>query len=432
MNLHVVRSRALTGEVGVPGDKSITHRALLLGALSSSNVYIRNYLDSADCLATLGCLRALGVQIARRQAEVVVHGRGMHGWREPADVLDCIRSGTTMRLLSGLLAGQPFMSVLSGRAQLRARPMSRIIMPLQQMGAHISGRAANRLPPLCIQGSKLSGIHYRSPIASAQVSSSILLAGLYAEGITTIIEPERSRDHTVRMLRARGVPVAVEGASQSLVGPVASLDALDVCIPGDISSAAFFLVAGLLVPGSSLGLKSVGVNPTRTGLLDALQGMGVQIVLQNERDEGGEPVADILVHHQDLHGVTVGGSMIPRMIDEIPILALAATQAEGETIIRDVGELRVKETDRIATIVGVLRAMGARIEASEDSLIIQGPTPLHGAFINSEGDHRIAMMAAVAGLIAAGDTFVSHLERIQDSFPGFVPKLVALAPGAVQ
>lgn len=430
-NLHVVRSGALAGTLEVPADKSITHRALLLGALGTGESYIRNYLDSADCLATLGCLRALGVRIDRRQDELVVHGSGLHGWREPPDVLDCARSGTTMRLLAGLLAGQPFLSILSGRSQLRARPMERIILPLQQMGAHIHGRNRSRFPPLCIEGSRLSGIDYFSPVASAQVTSCILLAGLYADGTTSVTEPQRSRDHTARMLRARGVPVILEGTTSSLKGPVSALESLDVRIPGDISSAAFFLVAGLLVPGSSLLLRSVGVNPTRTGLLDALRAMGAQFELENEHDEGGEPVADIRVTHQHLHGVTVGGAMIPRMIDEIPVLALAATQAEGETVIRDAGELRVKETDRIATIVNALRALGAQIESSDDMLIIHGPTPLRGAFVNSEGDHRIAMMAAVAGLIAEGDTIVSHLERIQDSFPGFASKLAALAPGAV-
>ena len=432
MNLRVKRAASLQGEIDLPGDKSITHRALLLGSLGSGTVRIRNNLDGADCRATVGCIRALGVEVNRRQNELLIHGRGLHGWLEPTDVLDCIRSGTTMRLLAGLLAGQSFMSILNGRTQLRARPMDRVSSPLRLMGAHISGRSGDRLPPLCISGASLHGIEYQSPVASAQVSSCVLLAGLYAEGTTTVIEPARSRDHTARMLRARGVAVSGDGNCQSLQGPVMQLAGIDVNVPGDISSAAYFLVASLIVPGSALLLRSVGINPSRTGILDVLSAMGAVIEIGNEHDESGEPVADLYVQQQELGATTISGALIPRLIDEIPILALAATQARGVTTIRDASELRVKETDRIATIVAALRAMGAHIEPSNDGLVVEGPTALHGALVESAGDHRIAMMAVIAGLIASGETIITDIERVQDSFPGFVQKLAGIAPGAIQ
>lgn len=432
MNLQVKRAGSLQGEIEIPGDKSITHRALLLGSLGSGTVHVRNYLDGADCRATVGCIRSLGVAVNRRQNELLVHGRGLHGWREPSDLLDCIRSGTTMRLLSGLLAGQPFMSILNGRTQLRARPMDRVIAPLRLMGARISARAGDRLPPLCISGTPLHGIEYRSPVASAQVSSCVLLAGLFAEGTTSVIEPARSRDHTARMLRARGVAVSVEGNSQSLQGPAIELAGIDVNVPGDISSAAYLIVASLLVPGSALLLKSVGINPSRTGILDVLSAMGATIDIVNERDEGGEPVADLFVRQQELAATTISGPLIPRLIDEIPILALAATQANGVTTIRDASELRVKETDRIATIVAALRALGATIEPRSDGLVVEGPTELRGALVESAGDHRIAMMAVIGGLIASGETVVTDIERVQDSFPGFEHMLAGVAPGAIQ
>jgi 3-phosphoshikimate 1-carboxyvinyltransferase len=431
MNLRVKRALTLQGEIGLPGDKSITHRALLLGSLGPGISHISNYLDGSDCRATVGCVRSLGVEVNRRQNELLVRGHGMNGWCEPTDVLDCIRSGTTMRLLSGLLAGHPFMSILNGRTQLRSRPMDRVITPLRLMGAHISGRSGDRLPPLCINGSSLHGIEYQSPVASAQVSSCVLLAGMFAEGTTTVIEPARSRDHTARMLRARGVDVSSYGNSQSLYGPVAELAAIDVNVPGDISSAAYFLVAGLMVPGSKLFLRSVGINPSRTGILDVLDSMGAKVEIGNEHDEGGEPVADLVVSQQELGATVISGALIPRLIDEIPILALAATQARGTTTIRDASELRVKETDRIATIVSALRSLGAHIEPLNDGLVVEGPTELHGALVESAGDHRIAMMAVIAGLIASGETTVTDIECVQDSFPGFEARLASLAPGAI-
>ncbi len=430
----------LRGEIGVPGDKSITHRALLLSALAEGTSRITGYLDGGDCRATIGCLRALGVEIDSSEpdalchvpAALLVHGVGLRGLQEPEDTLDCVRSGTSMRLLAGLLAGQSFYSVLSGRAQLRRRPMDRITTPLRRMGAQIWGRASGRFPPLSIHGSKLQGIDYALPVASAQVKSCILLAGLYAEGGTTVVEPGPSRDHTERMLRARGIAVESQGLRHHLEGPADQLIPLDVTVPGDFSSAAYFLVGALVCPDSSVLLRGVGVNPTRTGLLDVLAEMGATIEQVNPRQEGGEPVADLLVRTQTLSGIEISGETVPRMIDEFPILALAATQARGTTRIRDAAELRVKETDRIATIVESLRMLGARIEARPDGFDIEGPTPLRGAPVDSRGDHRLAMTLSIARLIARGDVSIRGAEATGDSFPGFAASLESLQKGAGQ
>ena len=437
MNLRIQGVPRLSGEITVPGDKSITHRVLLLSALAKGPSHISNYLDGGDCCATMGCLQALGVGIDHTgPAELVVHGSGMHGWQEPVEPLDCIRSGTTMRLIAGLLAGQPFYSVLDASAQLRRRPMDRIAIPLRRMGARIWGRRAGRLPPLSISGTELQGIEYVLPVASAQVKSCILLAGLYAKGTTTVSEPAPSRDHTERMLRARGIAVHSKAVRElplehTLEGPVAELTALDVSVPGDFSSAAYFLVGALLLSQSEILVHRVGVNPTRTGLLDVLREMGAEIVLLNWREEGGEPVADLLVRTRELGAVKVGGNLVPRMIDEFPILALAATQAQGITRVRDAAELRVKETDRIAAIVEALRVLGARIEARPDGFDIEGPTPLRGAPVDSHGDHRLAMTLAIAGLIAQGETLITGAECIADSFPGFEERIDALTKGAL-
>ncbi|NLG50973.1 MAG: 3-phosphoshikimate 1-carboxyvinyltransferase [Chloroflexi bacterium] len=432
MNLRVRPVSGLRGAIDLPGDKSITHRALLLGSLSAGASRIRGYLDSGDCRATMGCLRALGVPVEQEAEDTLtVRGAGLRGWREPENVLNCVRSGTTMRLMAGLLAGQPFYSVLGGEAQLLRRPMDRVAQPLRLMGAQITGRQSGKLPPLTLVGAPLHGIEYTLPVASAQVKSCLLLAGLYAEGMTTLIEPGPSRDHTERMLRARGVELSSQGLCHAVRGPANDLTPLDLTVPGDFSSAAYFLVGALLVEGSEVRLRHVGVNPTRTGLLDALRAMGAEITLLDEREEGGEPVADLLVRSQGLRATTVAGDLVPRMIDEFPILALAATQAEGVTRVRDAAELRVKETDRIATIVEALRALGARIEPRPDGFDVEGPTPLVGAAVDSFGDHRLAMTLAVAGLIARGETTVLRAEWIADSFPGFEPRLQALAPGAL-
>lgn len=330
-----------------------------------------------------------------------------------------------MRLLSGILAGQPFYSVLTGNASLRSRPMGRIVQPLRRMGATILGRNNDRLPPLSIRGGRLRGIDYALPVASAQVKSAILLAGLYAENPTTVHEPSRARDHTERMLRAQGARLKVQGNSITLA-PDGGFRAIDIAIPGDISSAAFLIAAACLVPRSEIVIEGVGVNPTRTGFLEALRTMGADIVVENRQERGGEPVADIVVRKSELRGGEVGGDLVPRMVDEFPILAVAATQAEGETVVRDAAELRAKETDRIATTVAELMKLGSCIEERPDGFVVEGPTSLRGTHVNSHGDHRLAMSLIVAGLLAEGETIVEGTECIEDSFPGFEGILTAL------
>jgi 3-phosphoshikimate 1-carboxyvinyltransferase len=417
--LIVRRSGGLKGCVNVPGDKSISHRALILGGIADGASRVENFLPSADCVATMCVMRALGVEIEEQTpTALVVHGRGLRGLQEADDVLDCSRSGTTMRLLAGLLAGQTFMSVLSGDVQLRRRPMGRITEPLRQMGAQVLGRDGGRLPPLAIRGGSLRGIDYALPVASAQVKSALLLAGLYAEGPTTLSVPGPARDHTERMLRAMGGSAG--GTDQELrLEPAVRLGALDMAVPGDMSSAAFLLVAATLVPRSEVTVQGVGVNPTRTGLLDVLGAMRADVTLHRERMVSGEPVADLTVRSSELSGTEVGGPLVVRAIDEFPVLAVAATQAHGETVVRDAAELRVKETDRIATTVDGLRRMGAEIEARPDGFAVHGPTPLRGAEVDSHGDHRLGMALAVAGLVARGETLVRDTECIGDSFPGF-------------
>jgi len=425
MKLTVRKAKGPGGRIKVPGDKSISHRALLLGAIAEGTTRIRNFLPAADCLATLACVRALGVEVERlSETELIVYGRGLHGLMEPKDVLDCAGSGTTMRLLAGILAGQPFYSVLTGNEQLRRRPMARISEPLRRMGATVLGRDDGRLPPLTILGGNLHGIEYRLPIASAQVKSAILLAGLYADGPTVIHEPGPARDHTERMLAAMGAHIEVQSSKFRVQS--SRLSSLDIVVPGDISSAAYFIAAACLVPGSEVAIEGVGVNPTRTGFLDALNGMGADIRVENQREVSGEPVADLVVRAGGVRGVEVRGDQVPRMIDEFPILAVVATQAEGKTVVRDAAELRVKETDRIANIAAELRKLGARIEERLDGFVVEGPTPLVGTQVNSHGDHRLAMSLAIAGLAAEGETTIEGAECIVDSFPGFEETLRAL------
>ncbi len=420
MRLIVEGSGPLRGRVRVPGDKSISHRALLLGAIAEGETRVENWLPAGDCQATLHCLRALGVEIEQHDpTTLTVHGRGLRGLRPPTEVLDCRGSGTTMRLLAGILAAQPFESVLDGHAGLRRRPMRRIIAPLRQMGAQIEGRD-DGYPPLRIHGGDLQGIDYALPVASAQVKSCLLLAGLYAEGPTTVREPGPARDHTERMLRAMGADLQVDGPVITLTPSERPLRPLRLRVPGDLSSAAFLLVAALLVPGSAVTIEGVGVNPTRTGLLDVLHAMGAQVELGNLRESGGEPVADLRVEAGPLRGTTIQGDLVVRMIDEFPVLAVAATQAEGRTVVRDARELRVKETDRIAAVATELRKLGAHIEERPDGFVVEGPTRLQGTVVDSHGDHRLAMALAVAGLVAEGTTVVEGAEVIGDSFPGFV------------
>ncbi len=421
-NTLVVRpAPRLEGEVDVPGDKSISHRAVLLAALGRGTSRIRAFLYGGDCEATLRAVAALGVQVERPAPDtVILHSTGPEGWREPPDVIDCVNSGTTMRLLAGLLAAQPFTSILTGSAQLRRRPMGRVTRPLRQMGATILGREDGRYAPLAVRGGHLQGIVYDLPIASAQVKSALILAGLFAEGRTVVREPGPARDHTERMLAALGAAIEVVGREIRVTPLDHPLPPLDLTVPGDISSAAFPIVAALLVPAGEVRVRGVGVNPTRTGLLDVLQSMGAAIALENPRTVGGEPVADIVVRPSRLQGTTVAGETVVRMIDEFPIFAVAATQAEGTTIVRDAAELRVKETDRIATVVGELRRLGAAIEERPDGFVVEGPTRLQGAVVSSHGDHRLAMALAVAGLLATGETVVRDAACLADSFPTFV------------
>ena len=427
---------ALHGQVRVPGDKSISHRVLLLAALAQGDSHVRGFLSSGDCQATVCCLRALGIAVDETDATTLtVHGRGLHGLRPPSTPLDCQRSGTTMRMLSGIMAGQAFTSVLTGDAQLRRRPMERVAEPLRLMGAHVETTDGHA--PLTVRGSHLHGIDYHLPVASAQVKSALLLAGLYADGSTVLHEPGPARDHTERMLRAMIVPRVIPGATAGPLtrsGSAWALDPaqvdhlrpLDIVVPGDFSSAAFLLVAGALVPGSEVTVSGVGINPTRTGLLDVLRDMGARIDVQNESEQGGESVADLVVRPGALHSAQVRGDRVVRMIDEFPILAVAATQAQGPTIVHDAAELRVKETDRIATVVTELRKLGAQIEPYEDGFAVSGPTSLRGTVVESHGDHRLAMALAVAGLVAEGETTVRDTEWIADSFPGFEELLGSL------
>ena len=423
----ITPSAALTGNCSVPGDKSISHRAVMFGSIAEGETYIRNFLDGGDCRSTIDVMRGLGVQVdVVTPTELVVHGRGLDGLQEPANVLDCGNSGTTIRLLTGLLVGQQFASFLNGTAQIRRRPMGRIVRPLRGMSADIMGRQMGEYAPLGIRPSRLRGLEYTMPVASAQVKSCLLLAGLYAHGLTIVIEPGPARDHTERMLAAMGAPIMVYGNKITSERPQTPLRPLDITVPGDISSAAFLLVAGAITPNSHITITGVGTNPTRTGIIEGLQAMGASIRFTNPRDEGGEPVADLVVTTSSLCGTTFGGEQIVTMIDELPILAVAATQAEGRTVVRDAHELRVKETDRIATTVSELRKLGAKIEPTADGFIIDGPTPLIGAPVESHDDHRLAMAMTVAGLVARGKTVVHGAEVTADSFPGFEVTLQAL------
>jgi len=405
----------------VPGDKSISHRALLLSALADGISLISGFLPGGDCLATLGCLRGLGVNIEMHgPTQLTVHGRGLHGLQAPSAPLDCARSGTTMRLLAGMLAGQAFGSKLVGDAQLLRRPMRRVVEPLRHMGAEITD--TNGRAPLTIQGQRLQGCQHRLSIASAQVKSALLLAGLYADGPTAVEQPGSARDHTERMLATMGAAIEVSGLTVTLY-PSPSLRPLCLDVPGDLSSAAFPLVAAALLPDSMITIGHVGVNPTRTGLLDALQAMGADIQVANQQEVSNEPVADVAVRGSALAGVEIHGDMVVRMIDELPVFAVAATQAQGTTVVRDAAELRVKESDRIASLVSELRLLGAHIEPLTDGFVVQGPTPLHAACVDSHGDHRLAMAWAVAGLVADGLVEIQRAECIADSFPGFVELL---------
>jgi len=403
----------------MPGDKSIAHRAVMIGAVSGGLGRIENFPASQDCLNTVHCMRYLGVRIDRLNATTLrVHGNGLRGFQPPPSPLDAGNSGTTMRLLSGLLAGQDFLVILTGDDSLRKRPMRRIIEPLRAMGAEITGAGGDRFAPLHIRGGRLRPIDHTLPVASAQLKSALLLAGLYADGLTTVRSPAPSRDHTERMLNDRGADLAVSGDLVSLRGG-GELAARDVTVPGDLSSAAFFLAAAIMVPESQLTIEGVGVNPTRTGLLDVLKPMGVEIEVKNERLLGHEPVADLTVQFGELRAMEVSGPIMPSLIDELPVLAVLATQAKGKTIVRDAAELQVKETNRIAAMAEELGKMGAHIEATGDGWIIDGPTSLHGATVYSHGDHRVAMALAVAALVAEGESCIRGAEAVDISLSTF-------------
>ena len=425
--LKISNNGPLVGRCGVPGDKSISHRAVIFGSIAEGSSHIRNFLDGHDCRATMNIMRAMGVRIDETsRTRLEVHGVGLGGLQEPNNVLDCDNSGTTMRLLSGLLSGQEFVSVLSGTAQIRGRPMARIVDPLRTMGAQIFGRRDGRYAPLTIIPSRLAAIEYQMPVASAQVKSCLLLAGLYAHGLTVVHQPGPARDHTERMLKSMGAPVTALGNTTHSERPQSPLSPLNILIPGDISSAAFLLVGASALQDSNLTIVDVGVNATRTGIVDALSEMGANIRRRERPLQGGEPVADLIVSGGGLRGMEFGGSQIVTMIDELPVLAVAATQAEGRTVVRDAQELRVKETDRIATTVSELKAMGARIQETADGFIVDGPTPLKGATVDSHGDHRLAMALAVAAVIAEGETTIHNAHVTSDSFPGFESTLRAL------
>lgn len=417
---------SLQGRIRVPGDKSISHRALMLGAIAEGETQIQGLLLGEDPRSTAACFRALGAEISELNTELVtVKGIGLGNFQEPVDVLDAGNSGTTMRLMLGLLASHPgrFFTV-TGDSSLRSRPMSRVVKPLQQMGAQIWGRKGNTLAPLAIQGQALQPIHYHSPIASAQVKSCILLAGLNTEGKTTVTEPALSRDHSERMLRAYGAELSIDPDTNSVtITGGAKLYGQTVIVPGDISSAAFWLVAGAIVPGSDLVVENVGVNPTRTGILEALELMGADIQLENQREVAGEPVADIRVRSGGLKSCTIAGDIIPRLIDEIPILAVAAVFAEGTTIIRDAQELRVKESDRITVMAQQLNKMGAKVTELPDGMEITGGTSLVGAEVDSYTDHRIAMSLAIAALNTTGTTTIHRAEAAAISYPNFTNTL---------
>jgi 3-phosphoshikimate 1-carboxyvinyltransferase len=414
----------LTGTISVPGDKSISHRALILAALADGASRVAGLNSGDDVRATADALVALGaaVDLDPEISEARVEGKGWTGLHEPADVIDTRNSGTTMRTLAGVCAAVPGLSIFTGDATLRRRPMLRIVAPLRQMGAAVDGAAHGDRPPLIVRGGALTGIDLELPAPSAQVKTCVLLAGLRASGETSVTEPGRSRDHTERMLAAAGVQVQSDAGTTSLPGGQAPV-AIDWDVPGDFSSAAFFIVAATLVAGSDLTIERVGLNPSRTGLLDVLRAMGAAIETTVTSESGGEPVGIVHVTHSELHGTTVDRAKLPTMLDEVPVLAIAASQAEGETVIAGAGELRVKEADRIATMVEGLRALGADAEELPDGLVVRGSSTLTGGGVNARGDHRAAMSFAVAGLVSDGNVRVEGWSSVETSFPEFLDVL---------
>lgn len=415
--------QGLKGTVSVPGDKSISHRCIMFGSIANGTTEIHNFLKGADCLATIRCFQSMGINIEETDHTITVHGKGLHGLSAPLNILDVGNSGTTTRLLSGILAGQKFESKLSGDESLNSRPMKRIIEPLTMMGANISSILRNGCAPLYIAPGNLHGIHYDSPVSSAQVKSCILLAGLYAEGETSVTEPSLSRNHTELMLKEFGADIrtlhSLSGTeATAYIKPYPKLYGQKIVVLGDISSAAYFIAAGLIVPDSEILIEHVGINPTRSGILKVCEDMGGDITLLNERCEAGEKIADILVRTSSLHGITIEGDIIPTLIDEIPIIAVMAAVADGTTVIKDAAELKVKETDRIETVTDNLKAMGCNVTPTEDGMIITGGT-LHGASIHTLLDHRIAMAFSIAALVADGTTKILDSKCVDVSYPTF-------------
>jgi 3-phosphoshikimate 1-carboxyvinyltransferase len=416
---------SLATTINVPGDKSISHRSVLIGAIAEGITDIENFLPGQDCLSSVRCIRQLGIKVEELSpTHLQVHGRGPHGLTEPDDYLDVGNSGTTIRLISGILAGQNFFSVLTGDESIRRRPMARVAEPLRQMGAQVWGRSEGRYAPLAIRGGNLQGINYVTPVASAQIKSALLLAGLFAKGETVVTEPALSRDHTERMLQAFGANIQTHGLSTMI--STSAMTAQPVIVPSDISSAAFFLVAGAIIPGSRITVTRVGLNPTRTGILEVLAQMGAQVSITNQQDSSGELIGDITVEGQGLQGVVIGGNLIPRLIDEIPVLAVAAAVAQGTTVIRDAAELKVKESNRLRAVTTELTRFGADIQETGDGLIIKGRASFNGSVCETYHDHRIAMACALMGLISSGPTVIRGSECIDISFPDFQSVLDSL------
>ncbi len=414
----------LQGEVTVPGDKSISHRSIMLGSLAKGTTEVTGFLQGADCLSSISCFQKMGIEINNNPETntVLIHGKGLRGLSAPLNVLDVGNSGTTTRLMSGILAAQPFTSTVDGDASIRKRPMGRIMTPLSMMGAKFESLATDKCAPFKISGGNLQGIHYESPVASAQVKSAILLAGLYADGKTSVTEPALSRNHTELMFESFGIDIKCAGTTAT-VTPAKELIAQKIEVPGDISSAAYFIVAGLITPNSEITIKNVGINPTRDGILTVCRNMGADITLSNIKDDIGEPVADITVRTSSLHGCTIEGDIIPKLIDEIPVIAIMAAFADGTTVIKDAQELKVKESNRIDVMVNNLSVMGVDIEGTDDGMIIRGGKPLHNATIDSKLDHRIAMSFAIAGGLADGDTEILGEECVNISYPSFYSDL---------
>ncbi len=414
-------SQVLKGIISLPGDKSISHRAVIFNSIAKGNARLDNFPQGDDCWATVTCMKAMGVKIESGEHDDILHisGVGNTGLTKPDKVLDAGNSGTTMRLLTGLLAAQTFSSTITGDTSLRSRPMDRIIIPLSMMGAEVRSQANNSRAPLIIQGKRLQGITYHLPIASAQVKSALIIAALFAQGQTILTQPSQSRDHTELLLKTMGADVQSTGLSITISPHTSSLSSVNIHIPGDLSSAAYWLVAGAIHPNAQIELLNVGINPTRTGIIDVLQQMGAHLIVKNIRIQGGEPVADLSIATSKLKGISISGSIIPRLIDEIPILAVAASLADGNTIIKDAAELRVKESDRIATTAQQLSKLGAKIETLPDGLIIEGVNQLQGAECDSMGDHRLAMALGIAALVARGETVLNNAEAINISYPTF-------------